>query len=49
MKACARFNKILIAGYFLNALLILDVKFAALFCATYIDGMTGDPPLPKGI
>ena len=30
MKACARFNKIPIVGYFLNALSILEVKFANL-------------------
>ena len=30
MKACARFDEILIAGYFLNGLSILDVKFTNL-------------------
>ena len=30
MKACARFDEILIVGYFLNGLSILDVKFANL-------------------
>ena len=42
MKACARFDEILIAGYLLNVLSILDVKIAN-FGATYMDGMTGDP------
>ena len=30
MKAYARFDEVLIAGYFLNGLSILDVKFADL-------------------
>ena len=30
MDACARFDKIVIAGYFLNGLSILDVKSANL-------------------
>ena len=28
MKACARFDEVLIEGYFLNGLSILDVEFA---------------------
>ena len=30
MKACARFNEVLISQYFLNGLSILDVKFSNL-------------------
>ena len=30
MKACARFDEVLFAGYFLNGLSILDMKFANL-------------------
>ena len=41
MRACARFDEVLITGYFLNGLLILDVQFANL--ATYMDGITDDP------
>ena len=29
MKACARFDEVLIAGYFLNGLSILEVKFVS--------------------
>ena len=50
MKPCARFDEILIAGYFLNGLSILDVKFANLapLRETYMDGMIGDPPFYFG-
>ena len=46
MKVCARIDEVLIAGYFLNGLSILDMKFANLAPAWrhLLDGMTGDPP-----
>ena len=49
MMAYARFNEFLTVGYFLNGLSILGVNFENFKChlgATYVDGMTGDPPPP---
>ena len=48
MKAFTRFEEILTVGYFLNELLILDMKFANLvpLGCPYMNGMTGDPPPP---
>ena len=47
MKAYAKFDNVLIVGYFSNRQTILDVEFFK-FSATYMDGMIGDPPLYFG-
>ena len=47
MNACARFDEVFIAGYFLNGLSIVDVTFASLaplWRHLYGQDHTSDPP-----